>query len=40
MDAQVVLRGTLVTVAADTRAAGIRPPATVVIGDVVTTLHS
>jgi uroporphyrin-III C-methyltransferase / precorrin-2 dehydrogenase / sirohydrochlorin ferrochelatase len=37
-DAQRVLRGTLGTVAADAEAAGIRPPATVVIGDVVAVL--
>jgi uroporphyrin-III C-methyltransferase/precorrin-2 dehydrogenase/sirohydrochlorin ferrochelatase len=37
-DAQRVLRGTLGTVAADAEAAGIRPPATVVIGDVVAAL--
>jgi len=37
-DAQRMLRGTLATVAADTREAGIRPPAVVVIGDVVTAL--
>jgi uroporphyrin-III C-methyltransferase/precorrin-2 dehydrogenase/sirohydrochlorin ferrochelatase len=37
-DAQRVLRGTLGTIAADARAAGIRPPATVVIGDVVAVL--
>jgi uroporphyrin-III C-methyltransferase/precorrin-2 dehydrogenase/sirohydrochlorin ferrochelatase len=37
-DAQRVLRGTLGTVAADAEAAGIRPPATVVIGDVVEAL--
>jgi uroporphyrin-III C-methyltransferase/precorrin-2 dehydrogenase/sirohydrochlorin ferrochelatase len=37
-DGQRVLRGTLATVAADAAAAGIRPPAVVVIGDVVTVL--
>jgi uroporphyrin-III C-methyltransferase/precorrin-2 dehydrogenase/sirohydrochlorin ferrochelatase len=37
-DAQRVVRSTLGQVAADTRAAGLRPPAVVVIGDVVTTL--
>jgi uroporphyrin-III C-methyltransferase/precorrin-2 dehydrogenase/sirohydrochlorin ferrochelatase len=35
---QRVLRGTLGSIAADAAAAGIRPPATAVIGDVVTTL--
>jgi uroporphyrin-III C-methyltransferase/precorrin-2 dehydrogenase/sirohydrochlorin ferrochelatase len=33
-----VLRSTLGAVAADAREAGIRPPAVVVIGDVVTAL--
>jgi uroporphyrin-III C-methyltransferase/precorrin-2 dehydrogenase/sirohydrochlorin ferrochelatase len=37
-DAQRVLRSTLGAVAADVRAAGIRPPAVVVVGDVVTAL--
>jgi uroporphyrin-III C-methyltransferase/precorrin-2 dehydrogenase/sirohydrochlorin ferrochelatase len=37
-DAQRVVRGTLATIAADARTAGIRPPAVVVIGDVVTAL--
>jgi uroporphyrin-III C-methyltransferase / precorrin-2 dehydrogenase / sirohydrochlorin ferrochelatase len=37
-DAQRVLRSTLSRIAADTREAGIRPPAVVVIGDVVTAL--
>jgi uroporphyrin-III C-methyltransferase/precorrin-2 dehydrogenase/sirohydrochlorin ferrochelatase len=37
-DAQRVLRSTLGAVAADARDAGIRPPAVVVIGDVVTAL--
>jgi uroporphyrin-III C-methyltransferase/precorrin-2 dehydrogenase/sirohydrochlorin ferrochelatase len=37
-DAQRVVRGTLGSIAADARAAGIRPPAVVVIGDVVTAL--
>jgi uroporphyrin-III C-methyltransferase/precorrin-2 dehydrogenase/sirohydrochlorin ferrochelatase len=37
-DAQRVLRGTLGTIAASTAEAGIRPPAVVVIGDVVSTL--
>jgi uroporphyrin-III C-methyltransferase / precorrin-2 dehydrogenase / sirohydrochlorin ferrochelatase len=37
-DAQRVLRGTLGSIAADATAAGIRPPATAVIGDVVTAL--
>jgi uroporphyrin-III C-methyltransferase/precorrin-2 dehydrogenase/sirohydrochlorin ferrochelatase len=37
-DAQRVLRSTLGVVAADVRAAGLRPPAVVVIGDVVTAL--
>jgi uroporphyrin-III C-methyltransferase/precorrin-2 dehydrogenase/sirohydrochlorin ferrochelatase len=37
-DAQRVLRSTLGRIAADTREAGIRPPAVVVIGDVVTAL--
>jgi uroporphyrin-III C-methyltransferase/precorrin-2 dehydrogenase/sirohydrochlorin ferrochelatase len=36
--AQRVVRGTLATVAADVATAGIRPPAIVVIGDVVTAL--
>ncbi len=36
--AQQVVRGTLATVAADVATAGIRPPAIVVIGDVVTAL--
>lgn len=35
---QRVVRGTLASIAADVRAAGIRPPAIVVIGDVVTAL--
>jgi uroporphyrin-III C-methyltransferase/precorrin-2 dehydrogenase/sirohydrochlorin ferrochelatase len=37
-DAQRVLRGTLATIADGAKAAGIRPPAVVVVGDVVTTL--
>jgi uroporphyrin-III C-methyltransferase/precorrin-2 dehydrogenase/sirohydrochlorin ferrochelatase len=37
-DAQRSLRATLGTIADDTRTAGIRPPAVVVIGDVVATL--
>ena len=37
-DAQRVLRSTLGAVAVDTRTAGIRPPAVVIIGDVVTVL--
>jgi uroporphyrin-III C-methyltransferase/precorrin-2 dehydrogenase/sirohydrochlorin ferrochelatase len=37
-DAQRVVRGTLGSIAADARAAGIRPPAVVVIGEVVATL--
>jgi uroporphyrin-III C-methyltransferase/precorrin-2 dehydrogenase/sirohydrochlorin ferrochelatase len=37
-DAQRVLRSTLGAIAADTREAGIRPPAVVVVGDVVTAL--
>jgi len=37
-DAQRVLRGTLGSIAASTAEAGIRPPAVVVIGDVVATL--
>jgi uroporphyrin-III C-methyltransferase/precorrin-2 dehydrogenase/sirohydrochlorin ferrochelatase len=37
-DQQRVLRGTLGSIAADARSAGIRPPAVVVIGDVVATL--
>ena len=35
---QRVLRGTLGSIAADATAAGIRPPATAVIGEVVTAL--
>jgi uroporphyrin-III C-methyltransferase/precorrin-2 dehydrogenase/sirohydrochlorin ferrochelatase len=38
-DSQRVLRGTLGSIAADAKAAGIRPPATTVIGEVVTTLE-
>jgi uroporphyrin-III C-methyltransferase/precorrin-2 dehydrogenase/sirohydrochlorin ferrochelatase len=37
-EAQRVLRGTLGSIAAASREAGIRPPAVVVIGDVVATL--
>jgi uroporphyrin-III C-methyltransferase/precorrin-2 dehydrogenase/sirohydrochlorin ferrochelatase len=37
-DAQRVVRGTLGSIAADARSAGIRPPAVVVIGEVVATL--
>jgi uroporphyrin-III C-methyltransferase / precorrin-2 dehydrogenase / sirohydrochlorin ferrochelatase len=37
-DAQRVLRSTLGRVAADTAAAGLRPPAVVVVGDVISTL--
>jgi uroporphyrin-III C-methyltransferase / precorrin-2 dehydrogenase / sirohydrochlorin ferrochelatase len=37
-DAQRVLRGTLGSIAADATAAGVRPPATAVIGDVVNAL--
>jgi uroporphyrin-III C-methyltransferase/precorrin-2 dehydrogenase/sirohydrochlorin ferrochelatase len=37
-DAQRVVRGTLGSIAADARTAGIRPPAVVVVGDVVTAL--
>jgi uroporphyrin-III C-methyltransferase / precorrin-2 dehydrogenase / sirohydrochlorin ferrochelatase len=37
-DGQRVLRGRLGSIAADAAAAGIRPPATAVIGDVVTAL--
>jgi uroporphyrin-III C-methyltransferase/precorrin-2 dehydrogenase/sirohydrochlorin ferrochelatase len=37
-DAQRVVRGTLGSIADDARTAGIRPPAVVVIGDVVTVL--
>jgi uroporphyrin-III C-methyltransferase/precorrin-2 dehydrogenase/sirohydrochlorin ferrochelatase len=37
-DAQRVVRGTLGSIADDARTAGIRPPAVVVIGDVVTAL--
>jgi len=37
-DAQRVLRSTLAAIAADAREAGIRPPAVVVVGDVVTAL--
>jgi uroporphyrin-III C-methyltransferase/precorrin-2 dehydrogenase/sirohydrochlorin ferrochelatase len=35
---QRTLRATLATVAAETAAAGIRPPAVVVLGDVVTAM--